>query len=165
MISNPALWFLVVAAPFCAWAAFSDLKSMTIPNRLSIAMVVAFLLPALIFLDPVTILWRLGAAIIVLVIGFVLNALRILGGGDAKFATAMAPFIAFDGLEMFMRILMVFLLAALVTHRLAGRIKFARALAPGWVSWQAGRNFPMGLALAGSLAAYLVLRMFSALPA
>jgi len=48
------------------------------------------------------------------------------------------------------------LLAAFATHRLA-RLSPLRRLAPGWASWDAGRKFPMGLALGPTLALYLAL--------
>lgn len=163
-MADPALWFLLTALPFCVWAAFSDLKYMIIPNRLSIIMVAAFMIPGLIFLEPVTLLWHLLASALVLVVGFVMNALRMMGGGDAKFGAAMAPFIFLDSLEEFALTLGLFLFAALISHRIAGRFAALKNLAPDWVSWKAGRNFPMGYAMAGALVWYLAQRAFMAAP-
>ncbi len=165
MIVSPYVWFLLTAAPFCIWAAFSDLKTMTIPNRLSIWMVAAFLLPALFTLAPVTILWHLVAAALVLVVGFVLNAMRMMGGGDAKFGAAMAPYVFLDSIDEFSLTLGLFLFAALLSHRIARRTPALKNLAPDWVSWTAGRNFPMGYAMAGALIWYLAGLSLAPLPA
>jgi len=51
------------------------------------------------------------------------------------------------------------LLAAFVAHRIA-RGSGLRRLAPGWKSWSAGKEFPMGLALGGTLAIYLLTAIF-----
>jgi prepilin peptidase CpaA len=161
MISDPAFWFLLTALPFCIWAAFSDLKTMTIPNRLSIWMVAAFLIPGFIFLEPITLLWHLVAAAVVLVIGFLMNAMRLMGGGDAKFGAAMAPYVFIDTIDQFMLTLGIFLFAALLSHRIAGRIPALKQLAPDWVSWSTGRNFPMGYAMAGALVCYQLNLLFN----
>lgn len=155
MIHQPAFWFLLTAAPFCIWAAFSDLKTMTIPNRLSVWMAAAFLIPALVWLPPITILWHFAAAALALLVGFLMNAMRMMGGGDAKFGAAMTPFVFLDTLEQFTLTLGLFLFAALLSHRIAGRIPALKNLAPDWASWRAGRNFPMGYAMAGALVWYL----------
>ena len=70
----------------------------------------------------------------------------------------MAPF--FDGGDL-RTILYLFagvLLAAVATHRLMRRVKPIRAQTPDWVSWD-HKNFPMGLALAGTLGFYLILAL------
>ena len=51
----------------------------------------------------------------------------------------------------------VMLLAALVAHRGARGMALIRRLTPDWKSWQAGKDFPMGLALSATLIAYLAL--------
>lgn len=157
-----AFWFLVTALPFCLWAAYSDLSTMTIPNRLSIWMVAFFLLPGAVFLGPQGLLWHLAAAAGILVLGFVANAMRLMGGGDAKFGAAMTPYVFGDSLGEFFLTLGIFLFAALLSHRLAAWIPALHALAPGWVSWGAGRNFPMGYAMAGALIWYLAARALQA---
>jgi prepilin peptidase CpaA len=53
-----------------------------------------------------------------------------------------------------MLILGIFLFAALLSHRIAARIPALKQMAPDWVSWSAGRNFPMGYAMAGALVCY-----------
>lgn len=74
-----------------AMAAFSDLLTMTIPNRLSIVLIASFLLIApLAGLGLVEIGWHLAAGAAVFSACFLLFALNIMGGGDAKILTASA---------------------------------------------------------------------------
>ena len=73
-------------------AAWSDVRSRRIPNRLTVAgLLIALSLRVLLGLVP---LWQgvLGAAL-ALGIGIVLFALGILGGGDAKLLTAVGAFL------------------------------------------------------------------------
>ena len=60
-----------------------------------------------------------------------------------------------DTLEVFTLTLGLFLFAALLSHRIASRIPALKNMAPDWASWKAGRNFPMGYAMAGALVWYL----------
>ena len=46
--------------------------------------------------------------------------------------------------------------AAFVAHRIAKHTPLRR-LAPEWHSWDSGARFPMGLALGGTLAIYLLM--------
>lgn len=153
-----AFWFLLGALPFCLWAAWSDLKFMRIPNRLSIGMLAVFIFLGVIFLP----LPQVGVSLLVgfgvLVLGFVLNQAGVFGGGDAKFGAAMALFVSpnLDHASLFLRILAVTLIAALITHRLFGLVRHKLPVTQDWISWSVGRNFPMGLGLAGSLIFYLV---------
>lgn len=70
------------------WAAYCDVQSLTIPNRISLAMVLLF--PALALTGTHEIDWlpSLGVAAAVLVAGFLLFVLRLVGGGDAKLIAA-----------------------------------------------------------------------------
>jgi len=79
-----------VILPLClAIAAFSDLFTMTIPNRVSAILVLSFL-----FIAPFAglqlneIASHMGGASAVLVVCFVLFALNTMGGGDAKLLAA-----------------------------------------------------------------------------
>lgn len=70
------------------WAAYCDVQSLTIPNRISLAMVLLF--PALVLTGTHEIDWlsSLGVAAAALVAGFLLFALRLVGGGDVKLIAA-----------------------------------------------------------------------------
>ncbi len=152
-----ALWLLPPALPVALWIAWSDLKFMKITNRAVLILVAIFLVFGLIALPFETWLWRLGQLAVVLLVGFIANALRLIGGGDAKYAAAIAPFVAPGDARAVLILFAVMLLAAFVTHRIFARISAVRTLTEGWKSWEVGKDFPMGLALSGTLATYLFL--------
>ena len=89
---------IFVIFPLClAIAAFSDLFTMTIPNRVSAILLAAFVLIApLAGLGPATIGMHLVAGAIVFTACFTLFALNIMGGGDAKLLTARAVWFGFN---------------------------------------------------------------------
>lgn len=94
--------------------------------------------------------------VIVLVAGIVLNAIGVLGAGDAKFMAAAAPFVVGEDVYLVVALLAAALLAAFITHRFAKWTPLRR-IAPEWESWSVGKKFPMGFALGGTLAFYLML--------
>ena len=163
LTATEALWFLPVVLPICIWVAWSDLRAMRIPNVAVLALAAVFLVVGLVLVLALdvwtwnTFLWRLAALGIVLVVGFVVTSLGMVGAGDAKFAAAMAPFVAAgDGL-FFLMLFALVLIASWIAHRAAGRVPAVRRATAGWTSWDQGKLFPMGVALAGALAVYLVL--------
>ena len=89
-----ALWLLPLAIPICIWVSWSDLKFMLIPNKAVIALLIVFLIMGLFAFSPYFYAWRWSHFVIVLVLGIVINAAGLAGAGDAKYAAAMAPFIA-----------------------------------------------------------------------
>ncbi len=155
-----ALWFLPFVLPIAAWVAWSDLARMRIPNAAVICLLAVFLLVGLLVLPLDVWAWRWAHFVAVLAAGFVLNAVRALGAGDAKFAAAMAPFVAIGDLGAFAVLFAVMLLAGFAAHRLVRATPRLRALAPDWESWSRG-DFPMGLPLAGTLAVYLIVAAVS----
>lgn len=81
---------LLAMVAILVWAAASDALTMTIPNRLSVAL--AALYPAWVMaawpaVDP---LGGLAAAAIVLAVGFAGFTLGLTGGGDVKLLTALS---------------------------------------------------------------------------
>lgn len=151
-----SLWFLVPALPISIWVSWSDLKFMKIPNKASIALLVGFLILGPFILSLPEFGWRLVQGFVVLVVGFLLNAGGLIGGGDAKFAAALAPFVAFQDSALFLFILAAMSISALLLHRIVGRISALKSHFQGWLSWEEHGDFPMGLALAGALLYYLV---------
>ena len=112
------------------------------------------------FLMPFeTYLWRLAQLGVMLVLGILANAGGLVGAGDAKFVAAAAPYVAAGDLRFVLALFTANLLAAFATHRLA-KHSGLRRLAPDWESWSRGRDFPMGLALGGTLSLYLLLGIF-----
>lgn len=151
-----SLIFLVLITPICLWVVFTDLKYMKIRNTAVLAMLAVFAVGGL-FLMPVELwVWRWVNFAVVLGVGFLLNLIAHFGAGDAKFAAAAAPLVAVapEHLRLVMLLLCAFLLAAFTAHRILRKIPAVRAMAPDWVSWQRA-DFPMGLALVGTIWTYL----------
>jgi prepilin peptidase CpaA len=90
---------LMLFPALMAFAAASDLFTMTISNRVSLALVAGFLALALLsgmgFYD---ILSHLGAGVSVLTVAFACFTMGWIGGGDAKIAAAAALWFGFGHL-------------------------------------------------------------------
>lgn len=94
---------LVIFPAFMAYAAVSDLLTMTISNRLCLGLVAGFAVFAIACgLDLQTVGWHFAAAFMVLVVGFGLFAAGWIGGGDAKLAAATALWFGFDPLVAYL---------------------------------------------------------------
>ncbi|UWP94354.1 prepilin peptidase [Aliiroseovarius crassostreae] len=154
--ASAALWFLPFAAPICVWAAVSDLKRMKIPNKAVITLLAVYAVVGLIALPLEDYAWRYLHLLVVLVLGFVFNLAGAFGAGDAKFAAAMAPFIALPDVADFLFLFSATLLVGFALHRLARAIPAVRRKTPDWESWKR-KDFPMGLCLGASLTLYLAL--------
>lgn len=152
---SAAIAFLVVAFPIGIWVAWSDMKTMKIPNMAVLALIICYLVIGPFVLTLPDFGWGLLYGLIVLAAGFVANALRLLGAGDAKFAAAMAPYFIGCDLRIVMALFAACLLGAFASHRLMRLIPPFRAATADWASWT-HKDFPMGLALAGTLIFYLL---------
>jgi prepilin peptidase CpaA len=141
-------------------AAAMDLTTMTIPNKLSIALAGAFAL----FVAAGGLSWshaamHLAAGVIVLAVGFGLFAAGWIGGGDAKLAAVTALWLGFDLLPDYLILSSmaggVLTLAILAIRR----VDFVPAFALEW-DWlrrlrEPQSGVPYGIALAGAaLAVY-----------
>ncbi|MCR8827564.1 prepilin peptidase [Pseudosulfitobacter koreensis] len=151
-----AWWFLPFVLPLCFYVAFTDLREMRITNQAVGALVVEFALVGLIALPFDEYLWRFAQLGIVLVITIILNAVGAMGAGDSKFIAAAAPYLAVGDTQIIIALYTASLLAAFSAHRLAKHSALHR-MAPHWISWNQGKKFPMGFALGGTLAFYLIL--------
>lgn len=168
-----AIWFLPFVLPICFYVAFTDMREMRIKNHAVVALAVVYLVVGLIALPPwstgavggtigplsLTLpiyVWQLLHIVIVLIIGIILNAAGTMGAGDAKFLAAASPFVWTGDILVFLPVMIACLLAAVATHRIAKHSRL-HTIAPHWDSWDTGKKFPMGLALAGGLAMYLIL--------
>jgi prepilin peptidase CpaA len=88
---------LLLFPALIAFAASSDLFTMTISNRISLALAAGFLLLALLSgTGLVVVAEHLGAGALVLAIGFACFSFGWIGGGDAKLAAATALWFGFD---------------------------------------------------------------------
>ena len=157
MIADAIRWTLFPA--MMAFAASSDLFTMTISNRVSLMLVGGFFaLAAMTGVNAAETLLHVSAGCVVLVAAFGLFARGIIGGGDAKLAAAAALWLGFDHLLPYL------LLASLLGGALSvGLIWFRMAPLPEWLARQAwverlhGKDagIPYGIALAAAaLAVY-----------
>lgn len=150
---------LLFVFPFAmALAAATDLLTMTIPNRLSLAFAAAFLVAApAAGMSGYDVLMHLAAGSVMLLAGILLFSMNLLGGGDAKLLAAAALWLGFDPLVMFLAYVAVFG-GALALAILAYRSVPAAALPlPEWALRLHGKGTPMpyGVAIAaGGLAIY-----------
>jgi prepilin peptidase CpaA len=91
------------------FAAWSDLFTMTISNRVSLLLVAGFAVMAvLVGLSPSDMLWHVAAGLLVLSIAFACFAFGWIGGGDAKLAAATALWFGFAHLLEYLLIASVF---------------------------------------------------------
>jgi prepilin peptidase CpaA len=87
---------LMLFPALMAFAAASDLFTMTISNRVSLALVAGFLILAVAGgMDLPDILSHIGAGAAVLVVAFSCFAMGWVGGGDAKVASTVALWFGF----------------------------------------------------------------------
>ena len=94
---------LLLFPALMAFAAASDLFTMTISNRVSLALAAGFLVLApLGGMGLQDMLLHLGAGAAVLAVAFACFAMGWMGGGDAKVATAVALWFGFDHLLEFL---------------------------------------------------------------
>jgi len=145
---------LLLFPALMAFAASSDLLTMTISNRLSLALTGSFFLLTFVTgMSLPAIGMHLAAAALVLVVSFGFFSQGWIGGGDAKLAAATALWFGFD-----------FLLDYLVYASLFGGaltlvlIQFRKLPLPGpfarqpWILrlHEAGGGIPYGIALAAA---------------
>jgi prepilin peptidase CpaA len=101
MILDLARIFLFPA--LMAFAAASDLFTMTIPNRVSVLLVAGFFVVAGFSGMPLSgMAMHVGAGLTVLVVAFACFAFGWMGGGDAKIAAAAALWLGFTPLLQFL---------------------------------------------------------------
>ncbi len=90
---------LLLFPALMAFAAASDLFTMTISNRVSLALAAGFLVLALVGgMAPYDIMMHVAAGAAVLAVGFGCFAMGWVGGGDAKVAAAAALWFGFGHL-------------------------------------------------------------------
>ncbi|HEY3640471.1 MAG TPA: prepilin peptidase [Xanthobacteraceae bacterium] len=137
-----------------AFAASSDLLTMTISNRVSITLSGGFLALALMSgMNGAEALSHAGAAAVVLVVAFGFFTRGWIGGGDAKLAAATAMWFGFDYLLDYL--VYASLLGGALTLLL---IEFRLVPLPGLVAGQCWAqrlhrrdgDIPYGIALAGA---------------
>ena len=145
---------LMLFPALMAFAASSDLFTMTISNRVTLILVVGFF--ALAFYSGMNlqaVMWHAAAALTVLAVTFTFFARGWIGGGDAKLAAATALWLGFDHLMAYLLYASIFggiLTFAIIRFRL---IPLPAALAgQEWVKrlHKADNGVPYGIALAAA---------------
>jgi prepilin peptidase CpaA len=145
---------LILFPTLMAFAASSDLLTMTISNRVQIILGAGFFVLALaIGMPPMDILSHAGAGASVLVLSFGLFIRGWIGGGDAKLAALSALWLGFD--HLFVYLLYASLLGGALTLLL---LQFrlvplpARLAGQAWLQrlHQKDGDIPYGIALAGA---------------
>ncbi|MCZ3380222.1 A24 family peptidase [Rhizobium sp. AG207R] len=139
--------------PLCmSIAAISDLLTMTIPNRVSLALALAFLVLAQIFgLSFSEIGIHFAGAIAVFLACFALFALNVMGGGDAKLLAAAALWFGFDASLLEFLIYVAFIGGALTVLIILLRSQANTILAIGLPlpnSLVIAKKIPYGIAIA-----------------
>jgi prepilin peptidase CpaA len=152
MLSNALALVLFPAA--MAFAASSDLLTMTISNKLSLILVAGFFpLAALSGMGGMDIAMHAGAALLVLTTAFVFFAFGWIGGGDAKLAAAIALWLGFEHLLPFF-LYASLLGGALTLMMLRFRVMPMPAVLAGrrWAErlHEADAGVPYGIALAAA---------------
>lgn len=152
MLSESIRLFLFPA--MMAFAASSDLFTMTISNRISLILIGGFFALALWSgMSPNDMLSHAGAALTVLAVTFVFFARGWIGGGDAKLAAATALWFGFDHLLPYL--LYASILGGILTFAI---IRFRLMPLPDWLSrheWirrlhRMDGGVPYGIALAAA---------------
>lgn len=145
---------LLVFPALMTFAASSDLFTMTISNRLTLALVAGFgALAVMTGMPPQAMLEHASAGLLVLVVGFALFAFGWIGGGDAKLAAATALWFGWP--HLFEYVLYASLLGGALT---LGLLQFRKYVLPAsiatteWVErlHKPGGGVPYGIALAAS---------------
>jgi prepilin peptidase CpaA len=164
MLEYPLLLVFPVAMAF---AAAFDLFTMTIPNKISLALVASFAVVAPLSgmpLHEIGVHVACGAA--VLVVGFGCFLRGWAGGGDAKLLAASVLWLGFESLPQFL--LTVGVLGGVLSIVILAFRKVPDAFlsGPDWLMRLHGKNngVPYGLAIAGAaLLMYPDTRWFTAL--
>lgn len=113
---------LLLFPAMMAFAASSDLFTMTISNRIALILVAGFFGMAFVAgMSPNDVLSHVGAAFSVLAVTFIFFARGWIGGGDAKLAAATALWLGFDHLMPYLLYASIFggvLTLAMIRFRL-----------------------------------------------
>lgn len=151
--------------PLMVYVMYQDLKNLRIPNWTVLAVFGIFLATGSWGLPFETFLWRVGAAVAVIVIGFTLYAFVTaylggkLGGGDVKMIAALVPFVAASDVLTVMVIYVFVTFVALAIHSMIRRQLRIRETVTGWDALDDKIYFPVGLILGVTILTYLGLAL------
>ena len=146
---------LILLFPFLMmFAASTDLLSMTISNKVSLALMAGFCVCAYALGMPLlAFAWHWLLFVLVLAIGFSLFAFGVMGGGDAKLAAATALWLGWE--HTFTYVLIASLIGGALTLLLLSVRSVplpSRMENVGWIVklYRADTGIPYGIALAAA---------------
>ncbi len=137
MAAGGVFLLLVVAA-----ACFDALKY-TIPNTISIALAVLFIVIAAFRVEDIAVLEHLGAGLLVFCVGILAFRFSILGGGDIKLLSAIALWVGLNLLPVFIIAVALFG-GILALFLLASRHLMGWAVRAQWISFEPPAVFRPG---------------------
>lgn len=120
----------------------TDLRLMRIPDVLTIGFVILFAAHAAVIGPGIWLVWQIGLAVAVFVLGFIAFGFNLMGGGDTKVLPALVLFVPISHLSAAMLVFAASLLISILTLLIVRRV-WAR---PDH-DWAAFREtaLPMGL--------------------
>jgi len=145
---------LIIFPALMAFAASSDLLTMTISNRVTLALLAGFFVLAFVTgMNQHELLSHIGAGFAVLVVTFIFFARGWIGGGDAKLAAVTALWFGFDQLlnyALYASLLGGVLTLAMIRFRLLPLPRFLAG--QEWLRrlHQLDAGVPYGIALAAA---------------
>ena len=150
-----AATYLAATLPFCVVAGWSDLRFMIIRNWVSLCVFTVFIVLGFWVFPLSDLAFRIGIALVVFAVGFLLNQFGLMGGGDVKLIAAMTPFIA--GAQWFDFVFGIALWSLIIVglHKLIAMSPLQQRWFADWKSFDAGRRFPYGLPLALAFVSFL----------
>lgn len=167
MLQTPALWVAIATlVPLLLYTAWSDVKTLKIPNWIPLCVLVIYLVTGIWGLPLDVFLWGLAAGVITLVAFIILYAvvdamgLGGIGAGDLKLLAAVIPFMSGKDLLMllvlyFIAVMVVWLIFTIVWARKKRESSLASLNQEG--TKYGRRTPPMGVAIAGAMIAYMVI--------
>ena len=150
-----AATYLAASLPFAIVAGVSDLRTMTIPNWVSLCLLTVFIGLSFFAFPWLNIAFRLAVMIGVFAVLFTLNQMGMMGGGDAKLLTVMTPFVAAGDWFNFVYYLAVWSIVTVVMHRIVMNTSLKDKYFSTWGSFQTKKKFPFGLPIALGFICYL----------
>lgn len=150
-----------------AYAAVMDIFTMTIPNRISIALIAGFPVVAYMAgLPMATVLMHVAAFGIVLALGMFLFNYNLLGGGDAKLLATATLWVGLESMLPFLAIVTVCGGTLSIIFLAFRKIPLGASPLPEWVArlHTQGNGIPYGLAIcAGGMFIFPKTAIFKAL--
>jgi prepilin peptidase CpaA len=165
--------FGLLTLPVTVWVIYTDVTTMKIKNVAVLAMLGIFAVAGLFLLPLSEYAWRWSHFAVVIVIGYLMHVASLpIGAGDAKYAAAIAPFVAIEDTGEVAVLFFVLTVALLVLFFVARSVLSFWSSGPNWtwVKAEAGGTTalgktrevmrlktPFGLALASTISSYFLL--------